>query len=265
LQWKEFTIDGAKLIVEDKQYGHYWYKLFQPLQPGESSTMKFAFAYEASSFNGFKQFNAILKNGSFIRISNFFPRLGYIGDNEIDDPKERARRNMPASSIVVPLKEKIQMPYYYDRITLDAVISTSANQTAIGIGELKAQWKKDGRNYFHYKTPSPIPFRFAVSSARYAVQKVMYNGIAIEVYYHPEHKQNIDHIVRNTKQTLRYCEQNFSNYPYNVIRFAEISSYVKGFAATAYPTSYFINESFGFQNKIKQDPEKDILNELDQP
>lgn len=262
LEWEKIEINGAKLVVEDKHYGHYWYKLLLPLQPGESGTMKFGFAYKASPFNGFKQFNAILKNGSFIRISNFFPRLGYIGDNEIDDPKERTRRNMPASSIVVPLEEKIQMPYYYDHVNLDAVISTSGNQTAIGIGDLKAQWKKDGRNYFQYKTPSPIPFRFAVSSARYAVQKVMYNGIAIEVYYHPEHKQNIDHIVRNAKQTLRYCEQNFSNYPYNVIRFAEISSYVKGFAATAYPTSYFINESFGFQNKIKQDPEKDILNEL---
>lgn len=262
LQWKGFAIDGAKLVLEDKQYGHYWYKLLRPLQPGESSTMKFGFAYEASPFNGFKQFNAILKNGSFIRISNFFPRLGYIGDNEIDDPKERTRRNMPASYIVVPLEEKIQMPYYYDHVTLDAVISTSGNQTAIGIGDLKDQWKKDGRNYFRYKTPSPIPFRFAISSARYAVQKEMYDGIAIEVYYHPEHQQNVGHIVRNVKETLRYCEQNFSNYPYDVIRFAEISSYVKGFAATAYPTSYFMNESFGFQNKIKQDPEKDVLNEL---
>lgn len=261
MQWEGIRIDGAKLLSADKEYGCYWYTLAKPLEPGKSAAMRFAFAYSGSSFNGFKPFNTILKNGSFIRISNFFPRFGYMADNEIDDPKERAQRKLPAASLVLPLEKKREGAYVYDYINLDAVVSTSGKQTAIGIGDLKTTWQKDGRNYFHYKTPSAIPFRFAVSSARYAVQKAVQNGIAIEVYYHSAHKDNIQHIIRNAKQSLAYCEQHFGKYPYRVIRFAEISSFVKGFAATAYPTDFFINESFGFQNKIRQDPEKDILNE----
>ncbi|RKS23171.1 peptidase M1-like protein [Flavobacterium endophyticum] len=261
MQWSRITIENAKLLSADKEYGHYWYKLIKPLQPGKSASMKFAFAYSGSSFNGFKQFSTILKNGSFIRISNFFPRFGYMADNEIDDPRERAKRKLPAASLVLPLEEKRETPYEYGYINLDAVISTSGNQTAIGIGDLKATWQKEGRNYFQYKTPSPIPFRFAAASARYAVQKANYRGIAIEVYYQPGHEHNIEHIIRNAKQSLEYCEQHFGKYPYAMIRFVEISSFVKGFAATAYPTGFFINESFGFQNNIRQDPEKDILNE----
>lgn len=261
IQWKRFSIAGAKQLSADKEYGHYWYRLNKPLEPGQSTSMKFDFTYTASSFNGFKQFNMILKNGSFIRISNFFPRFGYMMDNEIEDPAERKRRNLPESLLVLPLEEKRESPYEYSYINLDAVVSTSGDQTAIGIGDLKAQWKKDNRNYFQYKTSAPIPFRFAVASARYAVQKTTHNGTVIETYYDPRHYQNIGHIIRNAKQSLEYCEQNFGKYPYNVIRFVEISSFTKGFAATAYPTDFFINESFGFQNRIKQDPEKDILNE----
>lgn len=196
-----------------------------------------------------------------MRISNFFPRFGYIADNEIDDPRERVRRKLPATSLVLPLEKKNEMPYDYGYINLDAIISTTENQTAIGIGDLKAAWQKNGRNYFQYKTSSPIPFRFAVASGNYAVQKAKCNGIAIEVYYHPGHEHNIKHLIRNAKQSLAYCEENFGKYPYKIIRFVEISSFVKGFAATAYPTDFFINESFGFQNNIRQDPEKDILNE----
>lgn len=261
MQWQSVGIQNARRVATDTVFGHAWYVLKEPLKPGDSTTMHFGFSYRASAFNGFKQFSAILKNGTFLRISNFYPRFGYIGDNEIDDPDERHNRKMPVSDLVKPLDLNADTPYNYGFIRLDATISTSKNQTAIGIGELQAHWQSANRSYFRYQTRKPIPFRFAVASAQYKVQRVDHHGIVLEAYYQPGHQQNIGRLIDDAKQALDYCEQNFGKYPYRTIRFAEISSFTKGFAATAYPTDFFINENFGFQNKIESDPGRDILNE----
>lgn len=260
LKWKPITIPGAKLLSEDKAYGHYWYRFDTPLQPGKSAHMNFRFRYQASAFNDVMRFNAMLRNGTFIRISNFFPVFGYRSDNEIDDPKERKKRLLPLSSLVKPLDQQTKNSDTF--IHLDMTIATAPDQIAIGIGELKESWQKGDKQYFRYRTELPVPFRFAVASARYAVKKIQYRDVTLEVYYHPEHGKNIDHLIRNAKQTLDYCEQNFSRYPYKILRFAEISSFTKGFAGTAYPTSFFVNEGFGFRNKIDKNPEKDIINEM---
>jgi ABC-2 type transport system permease protein len=261
LQWQAVQIKEARQLSKDATYGHAWYALKSPLKPGDSTVMKFSFSYRVSAFNGFTQFNAILRNGSFIRISSFFPRFGYMGDNEIEDSTERHNRKMPASNIVKPLEVNADNPYNYGYIILDATISTSKNQTVIGVGELRAKWHTANRNYFRYQTLKPIPFRFAVASAQYAVQRLKHRAISVEAYCQPGHQQNIARLLNDAKKTLDYCEQNFGKYPYRTVRFAEISSFTKGFAATAYPTDFFINEDFGFQNKIESDPHRDILNE----
>jgi aminopeptidase N len=121
-------------------------------------------------------------------------------------------------------------------------------------------YSKNNRNYFHYKAEN-IPFRFAVSTATYAIQKSNYNDISIELLYEPKHNQNITHLMKSIKNTMQYCETNFGKYPYKTIRFAEISSFTKGFAATAYPASVFINEK-QFHVKLDQEEGLDIINEL---
>ena len=154
----------------------------------------------------------------------------------------------------------LENPYTYQYINLDAVISTSANQTAISIGELVGKKQKNNRNYFHYKA-NDIPFRFAVSSAKYAIQKSKYKDIEIEILYEPKHYQNISHLMKSIKNTMLYCETNFGKYPFKTIRFAEISSFTRGFAATAYPAIIYINEK-QFHLNLTQGEGQDIINEL---
>jgi hypothetical protein len=60
---------------------------------------------------------------------------------------------------------------------------------------------------------------------------------------------------------LDYCETNFGKYPYKIIRFAEISSFTKGFAATAYPATIFVNEK-QFHLNLSQGEGLDVLNEI---
>ncbi|MVT09997.1 hypothetical protein GO493_17125 [Chitinophaga sp. ysch24] len=123
-------------------------------------------------------------------------------------------------------------------------------------------WKERGRNYFHYSSPVPIPFRFAVSSGEYAVKRASQNGIAIEVYYHPTHHENVYHLIAEAKNTIAYCEENFGKYPFRSIRFAEISGFTEGFAATAYPAAVFMSEAMTFHADIRKERRRDVINEL---
>ena len=255
-------IENAKLIKADSSYGQYSYRLTKPLAPGDSLAMKFNIHYNWSPFNRHDPMNAIVGNGSFMRISRYFPVFGYQPGNEIEDEAERKKRNLVAATPLKKLEEKDNAAYDYGFINFDAVISTSENQTAIGTGELINSWKKNGRNYFHYASPVPIPFRFAVSSANYAVKKSSQNGIAIEVFYDSKHEENVDQLISDAKMTLDYCETNFGKYPFKSIRFAEISGFTQGFNATAYPAVIFMNENLAFHADLRKEKTRDVINEL---
>jgi len=258
MQWEEIEVENATLHTKDTVNGYYTFVLKNTLQPNDSIKSNFGFHYQRSVFNKAASFNAILYNGSFSRISRYFPTPGYHADNEIDDPAERKKRRMPALAAVVSSEEGDG----HNFIQLDAVVSTAEGQTAIGVGELVKQWQQGDRQYFHYVTTEPVPFRFAVASATYAVKKVLHNGLAIELYYHPGHYENADRFIDVAKQTLDYGTQQIAPYPFKTLRLVEISAFSKGFAGTAYPNSLFINEDFGFRSKIDGNPGRDIINEM---
>ncbi|MCL9807101.1 aminopeptidase [Flavobacterium amniphilum] len=260
INMESVSIPDAKILSKDERFGHSWYKLNTPLMPGKSFKMSFSFTSSWSAFTGHTPFNSIIDNGSFMRISNYFPGFGYQTDNEITNSKERKKRNMPDETLIRKLEDTETQPY--DFIDFDAVVSTSEDQIAVGIGDLMSQWKSEGRNYFHYKSDGKIPFRFAFSSARYEVKKELYKGISIEVYYDKRHGRNINELISATEKTLDYCVENFGRYPYKTIRYAEVSAFAEGFAATAYPSTLYMKENFGFYSDITRGDKEDIINQL---
>jgi hypothetical protein len=260
MTWGQWDTNKGRLVTIDTQHGYYVFKMDKPLLPGDSLKLNFSFKYKGSAFNAAAGFNTIINNGSFIRISRYFPMPGYNTNNEIEDKAERKRRHLPEVNNLLALNAPNDNQRNF--INFNAIISTDAGQTAISIGKLKKSWKGGNRSYYQYSSSSPVPFRFAVASARYAVKKIKHNNTVIEAYFHPGHGQNIDHLIKTAAQSLDYCEKNFGAYPFKTARFIEISSFTKGFAGTAYPGSLFINEGFGYQSKIDDNPDKDILNEM---
>lgn len=259
MQWENLQVENADLIRSDKELGVCIFKLKTPVVPQDSLRLQFEFEYKGSAFNRAAGFNTIVNNGSFIRISRFFPLPGFNDDEQIDDAAERRKRGLtPLSlkSLEAPGRDKKEF------LQLDMTISTDEDQVAVGVGKLLNQWKKDGRSYARYLTPDPVPFRFAVSSANYSVLKEKQGSVNIEVYYSPTHGRNIKHLMKVAKESLVYFEKNFGPYPFPQLRLLEISSITKGFAGTAYPGSLFINENFGYQNILEAEPGKDILNEM---
>lgn len=234
-------------------------KLKQSMQQKEKASFTFKITYHWKPVNGHESFNAIVENGSFMRISRYYPQFGYNSDNEIQE--DAIRKQFQLGTKTEPKAFNTPKEANNDFINLDMEVITSDNQTVIGMGELVKQWKVSNRNCFHYQVKQ-IPFRFAVSSAEYAVKKEYYKGKSFEVYYHPSHAENVEHLLKNAKLTMDYCETNFGPYPYKTIRFAEVSSFTKGFAATAYPATIYMTEDMIFHCNIKADKQQDVINEL---
>ncbi len=257
---QKVNFDKGILLKHDTEFGHYWFKFHQPLQANDSFKLDFQFTYNWSPFNGHESFNAIIENGSFMRLSNYFPRFGYQSFIEISDEKERGKRGLGTVSPILKLEDPLSIED--DFVQLDMTISTSKNQIAIGVGDLSKTWEEGDRRYFQYTTPAPIPFRFGIASADYAVEKREHKGTQIEVFYHPKHAENVQNLIQNAQNTLYYCETHFGKYPYKTIRFAEISAFTNGFAATAYPATIFMTENMIFHANIKGDKQQDVINEL---
>ncbi|WP_420152424.1 M1 family aminopeptidase [Siphonobacter sp.] len=234
-------------------------RLEKPLQPGDTAQLHFSFHSGWDGFSGHESFNAIVQNGTFIRLSNYFPQIGYQTALEITSPEERRNRGLGPASPLRPL-EAPRSPT--DFIRLDMLVSTSASQTVVGVGSLVGQWTQQDRRYFHFQTPTPIPFRFAVSSAQYQLRRVIHRGTGIEVYYDPKHPENVNHLIQRTQRALDYCQREFGPYPFPVIRFAEVSSFTSGFAGTAYPASIFMTEDLLFHANLAGDQQQDVINEL---
>lgn len=233
--------------------------LEQPLDPGKAAFLDFTLSYQWFAVNGHQSFNAIIENGSFMRISRYYPAIGYQKDDEIQDEKQRSHFKLgKRTEMKRPEAPEVSKK---DFINLNMIISTEKSQTAVGTGDFIRKWSASGRNYFEYKADQ-IPFRFAVSSAAYEMKRVNYKGIGITIFYHPKHFENVTHLLENAKLTLDYCQQHFGPYPFKTINFAEISSFTKGFAATAYPSAVFMPEDMVFHANIHADQKQDVINEL---
>lgn len=234
-------------------------QLKKALIPNQKMSLVFELFYQWKPVNGHKSFNAIVENGSFMRISRYFPQIGYDVSNEIEDENIRKQFHLGKRNPIKPLEAPKVLNN--DFISLDMTVATAANQTVVGVGELTKQWKEKNRNVFQFKT-AVIPFRFAISSANYAVKKETHKGKNFEIYYHPTHIENVAHLIKNAKIAMDYCETNFGKYPFKTIRFAEISGFTQGFNATAYPATIFMNENMSFHCNILADEQQDVINEL---
>jgi len=249
------TENGAILVTKQYQI----IQLKKALLPNQKISFDFELYFSWNPVNSHQSFNAIVENGSFMRISRFYPQIGYDASNEIEDEAIRKQFQLGKRTPIKPLG--VPKVVNNNFITLDMIVSTESNQTVIGVGELTKQWKEKNRNVFQFKTAA-IPFRFAISSANYVVKKETYKGKSFEVYYHPTHAENVIHLIENAKITMDYCEANFGKYPFKTIRFAEVSSFTQGFNATAYPTTIFMTENMAFHCNILADKQQDVINEL---
>ncbi len=245
------------VILNDERLGFKIIKLKQAIAPGAS--MPFAFAVDVVK-RGFTNSGApdtINHNGTMFASENFFPKLGYVQNVEIEDRAARRERGLPAPRRLNKLED--QAAHYSnfwkafgfdaDLIDFDTTVSTSADQTPIAPGRLLKSWTQAGRNYAHFRVDTPILPFFSYQSGTWELKRGDWNGLPIDVYYDKKHAYNVDSMIKGTQRALSYYTDNFGPYPYKEVRILEFPLYQT--FARSFPNTIPFSESLGFINDMR--------------
>ncbi|NRB51303.1 MAG: hypothetical protein HRU41_26765 [Saprospiraceae bacterium] len=216
-------LENANLISEDTVFGTYLFEFEQPIQPQETTSLRYELTHQSLPF---KPDHSILRNGVYLRHEFFEPILAYDRSRELSDPLVRRSRGLPDGN-VEPQEgpENSVVPIEDQDISFETIISTSANQEALAPGDLIKKWSKDGRNFYRYQYSERSIAVIAYLSAQYEVKKHTCDGVELKSYYHPEHDINLPTIEATACATLSYGRENFGPYPFQQLRVAEIPSY----------------------------------------
>ena len=242
--------EKASVIEKFKPKGFYVYKFEKSFAPHDTMWMDFDLSYAEKGFHNGGRNTSILPNGTFIR-NEFLPFFGYEKGVEIGNKRRRKKEGLPkreedifAEVTDSSMYDKLFISSNAGRIDFEATVGTESDQTIVTCGKLIDQWSKNNRNYFHYKTEIPIWNFFTILSAKYKVIKEHYNGVSLEIYYHPGHTYNLDNLMNGMKKTIDYCDDNFSPFHHKNLRIVEIPRYFGG--AQSFATTIPSSESSGF-------------------
>jgi len=202
-----FALDRANEIVRaDTLVQFYVIKLEDALLAGDSLALDFTVRNQPNTF--FVRNANVLDNGSFIR-QDAFPRVGYFLDSGAKDPRDATSR----------------MTHYQgtdaDRLTFDAVVSTTTDQVALAPGYLDRTWTINDRQYFHYRLEEPIKYGFSFHSGKYKVAKKQWHDVALEVYHHPTHGYNLASMFQGLAAALDYNTRYFTPYQHRTASVVE--------------------------------------------
>jgi aminopeptidase N len=239
------------------------YAFDPPLAPGASATMSYNMAYEAVGFENSVSIEELVQNGTFFN-NGIVPQIGYQAGGELSDKKDRKKHDLGEPNVMPPLepdnleaRKNTYLSNNSDWVTIETIISTSADQIAIGPGSLQRTWEEDGRRYFHYKVDHPSVNFYSFISARYQVATQKWRDVDIEVYYHPEHGWNVENMLRSIRKSLEYYSENFGPYKHKqarIIEFPRVATF-----AQAFPGTMPYSEGIGFIADIEDEDDIDMV------
>ncbi len=255
-------IAGGRLGERDGALNTYWFEFEHALQPGEQRHGTFEVTRQSFGFVDRDEDIQVVKNGTFINNSQLFPLFGYVREYELVDGNERRKYDLSP-----PMRaNKLEDSRYYNRssngtssnfIEFEATVSTSLDQVAIAPGYLQREWRVGNRRYFHYKMDAPIENRYAFLSARLNVFKEQYNGVSVEVYYHPSHGMNVERMATSIKDSIDYFGKNFGPYQHRQARIIEFPGYQE--FAQSFANTIPYSERIGFIYDIRDASETDSV------
>ena len=247
----DFNVSN-ELLVEDSTFNYDIYRIYPPLQPGDS--IQFEFTLSNTPNELLRNNSPVLANGTFLN-NGILPRIGYNSAGELIGPESRKKYNLPARDRMPDPSDSLArmnnyISYDADWIDFETIISTKSDQIAIAPGYLEKEWTENDRRYFHYKMDAPILNFYSFISAEYVVQEDFWlkeNGdtVAIEVYHHAGHDFNINRMIKGIKKALDFSSQAFSPYQHRQVRIIEFPRTSGGFAQSFANTIPY-SEAVGF-------------------
>ncbi|WP_419570848.1 ABC transporter permease/M1 family aminopeptidase [Rheinheimera sp.] len=263
VNWPENTeqmsirIDGASLSERDDKLRTSWLSFTPAIAPGQTISGEIELVRQVVGIRETGFDPSVVENGTFINNRALLPSFGYQDGYELQDRHERQKRGLQPNERANKLEDsRFYRQNFFgqdgDFIQFAATISTEADQIALTPGYLQKQWQQDGRQYFRYEMDQPMVNFYAIVSGRYAVKKQEYNGINIEVYYHPAHGWNVDRMIESVRDSIDYFSKEFGPYQHKQMRIMEFPGY-RSFAQSFANTVPY-SERIGFITDLR-DPD----------
>jgi ABC-type transport system involved in multi-copper enzyme maturation permease subunit len=234
----------ARRVLEDPERGYWIFRLARPLAPGDSLRMDFAVSLERHGFTHGDARTDVVGNGTFLT-QRMMPSIGYQRIYEIPDAYTRSEHGLPPRPFRPSIHDSAAVQVARSAsdagwIDLETTIGTAPGQTAVAPGTLVREWRSGGRRYFHYRTDAPVLNFYGIFSAEYAVREATWNGVHIQVLYHPTHGYNVERMVRAARASLDDFSRAYGPYPHPQLRLVEFPRYQR--FARAYPGMIVFSE-----------------------
>ncbi|MCR9291385.1 MAG: hypothetical protein NXI32_01620 [bacterium] len=259
----EIALPGSTMNMDDQRLHYRIYDLQQPMQPGEEREMEFTVSYESKGFEQAPSVMQIMPNGTFFN-NGIAPQIGYQPNGELSVRSDRRQRGLGEPNRMPKLEEDCGLhcsdtyiSNNSDWVDVETVISTSADQIAIAPGSLQKEWEEGGRRFFQYRLDHPSLNFYSFMSAEYEVAREKLNDIDIEVYYHPEHKWNVDKMLLSIRKSLEYYNEHFGPYRHKQARIIEFPRYAT--FAQAFPGTMPYSEGIGFIADLENEDAIDMV------
>jgi ABC-2 type transport system permease protein len=249
------------VISDDRIHGYTIYRLGQPLAPGAAMDFDFTLRYLSRGFRNTPDDTHVVDNGTFLD-SLAFPHFGYSEEGQLEDRNERRKQGlgpvprMPKIDDVAARRNSL-IGVDSDWVTFETTISTVPDQIALAPGYLDKEWTANGRRYFHYRMDAPILDFFSFQSARYAVKRDHWNGVALEVYYDPQHAYNVDRMLEATKKSLAHFSKAYAPFQFRQMRILEFPGYQR--FAQSFANTVPFSESIGFIADLRDPDDIDYV------
>jgi len=244
----------SRLALSDDDFGYRIYDLGRALQPGESLQMNFTVVHAPKGFTNSGAHSAVVANGSWIQHRaeqdhgprQWLPFVGYQTNRELQNAAVRRMHGLPERPALPALENEAARldQQGREKIVLETIIGTDADQTGVAPGALLRSWTENGRHYTHYRTDAPITNVYAIYSARYAVRRAKWRDVDIEILHHPAHTANLDRIVQGVEAAFDYNVREYGPYPHKQLRVVEYPSSGRGLGLTSFPGLIEYSEGF---------------------
>lgn len=259
----EIEIPRARLVTNDERLQLHVYEISPPMEPNETLEMTYIVKSKNRGIENQVSQREIVQNGTFFN-NQIAPRFGYDSNRRIMDPNRRQALGLPESELFPALERDCGdhcLVHYLgndsDWVSVETMISTSADQIAVAPGSLIKQWQEGDRNYFQYRLDHRSLNFYSFISARYEVARSKVGDVDTEVYYHKEHAWNVPKMTEAIEMTLEYCSQNFGPYKHKqarIIEFPRVASF-----AQAFPGTMPYSESIGFISNLEKPDDIDMV------
>ncbi len=238
-----WTVDGAPFEPEDRS-GLVVFDLGQPIAPGESHDIGFSHhgrVPDGATKNGGGTGQFILPSGVVLHMfsPSFLPVLGFLEGIGIDEDNRYQSKDFPADHYRQVLEPALGTPLpFRTRVR----VTTPEAYTANSVGALVEEGVVDGKRIAVWESDYPVKL-LNVVAGRWEVRRA--GGTA--VFFHPQHRYNIDEISEALQAARRYYSEWFFPFPWAELKLSEfpnLAQYAQGF-----PTNITFSEGIGFLTK----------------